>query len=848
MSELQLAQEALSAWRIGLPVPGTSRLTAALSNQGGGSDIAVLIRQTLRTNDELRRQDNDEMVSSFTAAWLDVPVSHLFPQDFNWTQYGLLPHPIDEHHVRLTADPWRPQWLKNVPRSGVDGEVAAEVLRRTDETVDGDPFLPAIDPLITRYKTPGQRAAVRSAMMLPPGATLVVNLPTGAGKTLAMLAAAETAPPGMSSVLVVPTVALALDHERRYRVQHPNSPPTAYHGDLAPNTKADFRRRLRNGEQRVLFTNPESLVSSLARSMSDVAAGGRFALLAIDEAHVVGTWGDAFRPQFHSLAGLRTHLHRRADEHGHPAFKTILASATLSEDTLQLLRSLFGKPGPFFHVAAPVVRSESEFWQSVSLDASTRETRLVEALRHLPRPAIVYTTLRQEASAPPGTLTPSQLAAVLKRAGFQRIATVDGDSSTRQRERVLRGLRDEPGSPSEFDLLVATSAFGLGIDIPNIRTVVHACIPENLDRYYQEVGRGGRDGRAALSLVIATHADEDVADNLASPRYLTVSLARERWSAMITSAEVTSDNLHRIPVTATRAGVEANSEYNEHWNLLTVSLLVRAGALEWDFSFSGVTEDNEISTRDRGWLTVRLVRGDHLSDQFWNEVEPVRHRMVERSHDGLDNLRRAFRGVECTGVLIAKSYRISTPAELATQCLASCGGCDWCRRNHRRSWSSPSPMPAAISVPTAQTVPFDHLAVAGIFGQRVIVCVDADTLGRGRRLRSVVRALLTAGGIRLVVASDSLLPAVIGALPSPDTLVQPVMVDRVSSFDPVTAVGVRTLVILAADDDPTEWLGGNSRAPLLVLCGPGELAVDAGRTSLREQDGAYSLADVERLL
>jgi len=203
-------------------------------------------------------------------------------------------------------------------------------------------------------------------MMLPPGATLVVNLPTGAGKTLAMLAAGETAQSGMSSVLVVPTVALALDHERRYHAQHPNSPPTAYHGDLPPATKADFRRRLRNGEQRVLFTNPESLVSSLARSMSDVAAGGRLALLAIDEAHVVGTWGDAFRPQFHGLVGLRTHLHRQANEHGHPAFKTILASATLSEDTLQLLRSLFGQPGPFFHVAAPVIRSESEFWRKHS--------------------------------------------------------------------------------------------------------------------------------------------------------------------------------------------------------------------------------------------------------------------------------------------------------------------------------------------------------------------------------------------------------------------------------------------------------------------------------------------------
>jgi ATP-dependent DNA helicase RecQ len=750
--------------------------------------------------------------------------------------------------VRLSADPWRPLWLEHVPEGGVDGEVAAEVRQRNDETVSGDPFLQTIDSEITRYKTPGQCAAVRSAMVLPPGATLVVNLPTGAGKTLAMLAAAETAPLGMTAVLVVPTVALALDHERRYRAQHPHSPPTAYYGDLEGPAKVDFRRRIREGEQRVLFTNPEALVSSLARPISDAAAGGRLALLAIDEAHVVGSWGDAFRPQFHGLAGLRTHLLRQATEHGHRAFKTILASATLSEDTLGLLRSLFGEPGPFFHVAAPVVRAEPEFWQTTGLDATTREERLLEALRHLPRPSIVYTTLRQEGSARPGTLTPSRLAALLRRVGFERLATVDGDSSTPHRERVLRGLRDEAGAPSEYDLVVATSAFGLGIDIPDIRAVVHACVPENLDRYYQEVGRGGRDGRAALSLVIATREDEKVADGLASPRYLTGALARERWAAMVGASEVTADGLHRLPVTATRPGVATHSEYNERWNLLTVSLLVRAGALKWDFSFAGIDEEHEIRTSDRGWLTVRVVRGDHLSDRFWSDIDPVRQRMVERSRLGLANLRRAFRGDACTGLLIADNYRIDAPAELATHCLASCGGCHWCRRNQRTRWASPSPAPAAISVRGPETFALDRLAAEGAYGRRVIVYLDADALSRSRRLRGLLRVLLPAGGIQLLVVPDDQMAMVTAALPAPETLSEAVMVDSISSFDSVTTVGVRTLLLLRPHVDPYDWLQGSSRAPLFVLCGPGDTVVGGGPATLQEQDGAYSLADVERLL
>ena len=112
-------------------------------------------------------------------------------------------------------------------------------------------------------------------MVLPAGATLVVNLPTGAGKTLAMLAAAETAPPGMTSVIVVPTIALALDQERRYHAQNPRSPATAYHGNLSEAAKKAFRERLWSGEQRVIFTNPEAVVSSwLGPLLMPPRAGG----------------------------------------------------------------------------------------------------------------------------------------------------------------------------------------------------------------------------------------------------------------------------------------------------------------------------------------------------------------------------------------------------------------------------------------------------------------------------------------------------------------------------------------------------------------------------------------------
>lgn len=843
------AQQEVLRWHRGESPMSSNRLVSALSStsparSSGAPDVAVLLRQVLRADDERRRPDAP--TEAWSSSWLEVPYCRLFPESLDWSAFGLLVQQASAQGVRLSAEPWRPTWLASSGTGGVDGDAVGEVQCRTDETVPGDPFLPRIDSTISRYKTPGQKAAVRSAMILPAGGTLVVNLPTGAGKTLSMLAAAEVAPLGVTSVIVVPTVALALDHERRYLGQHPHTPPTAYHGGLSSEAKTAFRDRLRNGDQRVIFTNPEAVVSSLARPLIEAADGGRLALLAIDEAHVISSWGDAFRPHFHSLAGLRTLMIRTATARGHEPLRTILASATLTGETLLLLRTLFGAPGPFLQVAAPVVRAEPSYWQATALPPEIRDRRLVETLRNSPRPAIVYTTLRQERTARPGTLTPSRVAQALRAAGFTRLAIVDGDSTTAQRERVLHGLRDDPGSPSEFDLVVATSAFGLGIDIPDVRTVIHACIPESLDRYYQEVGRGGRDGRATNSVVLATPQDEDVADALASPTFLTPQRARDRFLTMIGAATVTPDGLYRLPLTAIPSDVPANNEYNERWNLLTVSLLARTGALEWDYSLE--ERDEEGNTSDRGWLTVRLVRGDYQADAFWAAVEPVRQAMVRKSRKGLASLRRAAASDDCTGVLVADSYRIDDQADLRTTCLASCGGCPWCRAHARRRWASASPTPAAISGSGAAGAVLDRLATRGALGKRLIVCIDAETTSRLRRLRAFLRTILMTGEIGLVVGEPSVVASVLAALPAPDSLEHPVMVDTAADFDPVTAVGVPTLIFIPAGSDPLAWLQGSARAPLTVVCGPADAPVAGGPATLALQDGAYTLADLERLL
>jgi ATP-dependent DNA helicase RecQ len=520
-----------------------------------------------------------------------------------------------------------------------------------------------------------------------------------------------------------------------------------------------------------------------------------------------------------------------------------LASATVTSDTLALLRALFGEPGPFFQVAAPVVRPEPTFWSERRVLREVRDEHLLEALRHLPRPAIVYTTLRQQPRS--GALTAARAASLARTAGFERVALVDGDSTTAHRERVVRGLHDRPGEPAKFDVVIATSAFGLGIDVADVRTIIHACLPESLDRYYQEVGRAGRDGKAATSVVIATADDEAVADKLSSPRYVSAELGRARWDAMFAGRESIAGGLDRLPVAAVRTELARNSDYNERWNLLTVSLLARVGALEWDFSLADLAEDDNGHPQDPGWLTVRIQQPNHRSDTFWDStVTTTRQTMLARAGASLDCLRAALDGDRCVGRAIAESYTIGGSGLDETLCRPSCGGCRHCRAESRVRWWSPSPVPAAIADLGLPPTRLQALSTLGRYGRRLAVGMDPATFERTRKLKRMLATLASSGRIGLVVVPKEWHETVLDALPADSS--NTILVDRAEDHDPLLTVGVPTLVLLPPHQDPRLWLDGNPRVPVTVVAGSPVTAVGLG--TLADQDGYYFWSDLERLL
>jgi len=233
------------------------------------------------------------------------------------------------------------------------------------------------------------------------------------------------------------------------------------------------------GRIRLLYCAPERL-GSLVRTLR--RAGGSVALFAVDEAHCIVEWGNEFRPVYRRLGAYRYLLKN-------PPTLALTGSATPATraEILQVLRlreaavvmTSFDRPNLAFAV------------ERVS-DDRTRFARIRALIRDVPGHTLVYTPTRR--------LTELVTRALL-RMGVRAAPYHAGLCAATRREVLLDFLRDR------VPVVVATSAFGMGIDKPDVRQVLHWGMPRTLEAYYQEAGRAGRDGGAALCLILWRPAD-----------------------------------------------------------------------------------------------------------------------------------------------------------------------------------------------------------------------------------------------------------------------------------------------------------------------------------------------------
>jgi ATP-dependent DNA helicase RecQ len=308
------------------------------------------------------------------------------------------------------------------------------------------------------------------------GRDSIVVLPTGGGKSLCFQAPALVRD-GVA-VVVSPLISLMKD---QVDTLVGNGVPAAF---LNSTLSADERRTVsegvRDGRFRLLYVSPERLVGEGGDSFRNWLSKCNVSFIAVDEAHCISQWGHDFRPEYRQLASLRAQF-PHASLHAFTATATArvrrdIASQLALRDPVELVGS-FDRPNLLYRV----------------LPRNGLKKQLQHVLaRHKGEGGIIYCTSRREVEALAAWLSESGIRARPYHAGL--------DDAERARNQDL--FLDE-----EIDVIVATVAFGMGIDRSDVRFVVHAGAPQSLEHYQQESGRAGRDGLEAECLLVYSSAD-----------------------------------------------------------------------------------------------------------------------------------------------------------------------------------------------------------------------------------------------------------------------------------------------------------------------------------------------------
>ena len=323
---------------------------------------------------------------------------------------------------------------------------------------------------------PGQEDACKAALQ---GRDVLVVMPTGSGKSLCYQLPALLRED--LTIVVSPLVALMQDQVEALQARGLTDQVALVNAQQDGAANARALARASRGELRLLYVAPERFSTpGFAERMAEVDVG----LFVVDEAHCVSQWGHDFRPDYFRLADAARYLGARA-----LVASTATATPRVAADIVRRLAlkdpvrvaTGFDRPNISFTALRPAPHEK----HALLVGALSRDDAL---------PAIVYA----------GTRAGSDELAVRLRDDLGIVAEAYHAGLDRETRATVqrRFLADE------VDVVVATNAFGMGVDKPNVRTVVHSSVPASLEAYYQEAGRGGRDGAPARALLLAENRDK----------------------------------------------------------------------------------------------------------------------------------------------------------------------------------------------------------------------------------------------------------------------------------------------------------------------------------------------------
>lgn len=337
------------------------------------------------------------------------------------------------------------------------------------------------------------------------GHDALVLMPTGGGKSICFQVPAL----GMEGVCIVVTPLIALMKDQVFQLRRRGIPAAAIHSGMHYREIDTILDNCIYGNLKFLYVSPERLRTEI---MIERAKQMTVCLLAVDEAHCISAWGHDFRPPYLQITDFRNHL---ADN-----VPTIALTASATPDVQQ---EIIGKLD--FRTGYRVFRqtfARPNLSYSAMLEEG-KETRLLKILTNVPGTGIVYVRSRRQTQYIAEWLVKQGISADYYHAGL----------STPERSQ-----KQEDWINNRTRIIVSTNAFGMGIDKPDVRVVVHLDPPDTLEAYYQEAGRAGRDGQKAYAVLLYTEADCERVLRQTEQQYPAVDLIRRTYQALANYTKV----------------------------------------------------------------------------------------------------------------------------------------------------------------------------------------------------------------------------------------------------------------------------------------------------------------------
>lgn len=425
---------------------------------------------------------------------------------------------------------------------------------------------------------PGQKRALEAVLE---GRDTLAVLPTGSGKS-AVYQIAGLMIPG-PTVIVSPLIALQRD--QRAAIEHSDLGDAAIVNSMqCASDREHALRELDEETLEFLFLAPEQFNN--AELLARIKAA-KPSLFVVDEAHCVSEWGHSFRPDYLRLGAVIEAL-------GHP--RTLALTATASPEVRREICERLGLRDPAvivtgfdrpnIHLAVRCITGER-----------LKQQILLEELGQLQGAGIVYVATRKHAQT---------VAEALIAAGHRAIAYHAG------LKRDDRNARQSAFMDGSVDIIVATSAFGMGIDKPDVRFVIHYDVSDSLDSYYQEIGRAGRDGLPANALLLFSERDLDLKRFFAASGRLSAVEVQQVVEALANSAA--SPNARELARACDLSLSKVNS---------AVARLEDEGVLERDATGRIVMSSvgNDIAAR----IVDAIQAQQGLREAHRARIEPVQH-------------------------------------------------------------------------------------------------------------------------------------------------------------------------------------------------------------------------------